>query len=92
MENEKIKKQEELQSRRDFFKKAAKGVLPILSAVVLANTPQLLNASEANDPMGCTRYGCGVCTGACSGSCKGSCETTCSGGCKYYACKGVAKK
>ena len=91
MENEKAKKQEELQSRRDFFKKAAKGVLPILGAVVLANAPQLLHASETNDPMGCTRYGCGVCTNSCSGSCKGSCETTCSGGCKHYACKGVAK-
>lgn len=32
-------KNEELQSRRDFFKKAAKGVLPILGAVVLSGAP-----------------------------------------------------
>ena len=29
------KKNEELQSRRDFFKKAAKGALPILGMVVV---------------------------------------------------------
>ena len=48
------KRNEELQSRRDFFKKAAKGVLPILGAVVLAGVPNLVKAEET--PMGC-RYG-----------------------------------
>lgn len=33
----KNEKNEELQSRREFFKKAAKGALPILGAVVLAS-------------------------------------------------------
>ncbi len=36
-----MKKNEKLQSRREFFKKAAKGALPILGAIVLAN-PLLL--------------------------------------------------
>ncbi len=84
-------KNEELQSRREFFKKAAKGALPILGAVILAGAPQVLNAAEPKDPMGCTKYGCGTCTGSCRGNCKGGCQTTCSGGCKNYACKGVAK-
>ena len=31
-------KKEELQSRRDFFKKASKRVLPIIGAIVFSNT------------------------------------------------------
>lgn len=42
MEN---KKKDELQNRREFFKKAAKGALPILGAIVLANMPGVLNAA-----------------------------------------------
>lgn len=87
---DKTKKNEELQSRREFFKNAAKGALPILGAVMLSNLP--INAVAAEDPMGCSRYGCGVCTNGCTGCCKGSCETICTGGCKNYACKGVCKK
>lgn len=79
---------EELQSRREFFKKAAKAALPVVGAVVMANLPTL-NANA--DPMGCSRYGCGICTNSCTGGCSGGCDTTCSGGCKNYACKGVAK-
>ena len=58
MENK--KKNEELQSRRDFFKKAANSVLPIVGAVVLSGIPQIMKAEET--PMGC-RYGC---SGSCS--------------------------
>ncbi|MDE7377902.1 MAG: Cys-Xaa-Xaa-Xaa repeat radical SAM target protein [Paraprevotella sp.] len=88
---EKKNQNEELQSRREFFKKAAKGALPILGAVVLAGAPAIVNAAEPSEPMGCTRYGCGTCTGSCRSTCSGGCSTTCSGGCKHYACKGVAK-
>lgn len=88
---EKNKKNEELQSRREFFKKAAKGALPILGAIVLANAPAIVKAAEAT-PSGC-HYGCSaVCsTSACQGTCSGSCRFTCSGGCKNYGCKGVNK-
>lgn len=99
--DKKMKKNEELQSRREFFKKAAKGALPILGAILLANAPMITNAADVKAPMGCT----GTCTGACYGSCKGcsttctgtcshgckGCSTTCTGGCKFYACKGVGK-
>lgn len=44
-------KNEELQSRREFFKKAAKGALPILGAILLSGAPQILNATEKS-PMG----------------------------------------
>lgn len=83
---EKKNKNEEIQSRREFFKKAAKGALPILGAVILANAPVIARATDSGAPMGCT----GTCYGRCDGSCKG-CRYTCSGGCKNYACKSVAK-
>ncbi len=60
---EKNEKNEELQNRREFFKKAAKSALPILGAIVLAGAPQILKATEKS-PMGCN-YGC---AGACSHS------------------------
>lgn len=78
--DEKMKKNEELQSRREFFKKAAKGALPILGAVVLANAPVISQATEAD-----RCYAGYACTGGCSGSCKGTCKfgcTGCSGSCK----------
>ena len=79
---------EELQSRREFFKKAAKAALPVIGAVVLANVPAIGNAT----PSGCN-YGCsGVCyTSACQGTCEGGCRFTCAHGCKNYGCKGVNK-
>ena len=79
------KKNEELQSRREFFKNAAKGALPILGLVALANVPGVLNAAT-EAPMGCT----GTCYQGCRNACR-SCETTCYGGCKNYACKSVCK-
>ena len=51
MEN---KKKDELQNRREFFKKAAKGALPILGAIVLANVPGILKAADAHGT-GCVR-------------------------------------
>lgn len=102
MENK--KQNEELQSRRDFFKKAAKSALPILGAVLLANTPTIVKASEA-DSMGCNyscsggcsggcgrvcSYGCSnSCSGSCSGGCKGTCAYSCSGSCSG-SCRGYA--
>ena len=81
----KTKKNEELQSRREFFKKTAKGVLPILGAIALANVPYVMGAKE-NPSMDC-RGGCyytcsGSCSGGCDGGCRWGCETTCKGGCE----------
>ena len=78
-------KNEELQSRREFFKKAAKGALPILGAIVLANAPAIASAAE-EAPMGCN-YSCyGSCSGHCTGSCTG-CGGLCQVGCQS-SCKG----
>ena len=68
---------EELQSRRQFFKSAAKVALPVLGAVVFANLPV---QSQARPVCGeCGRSCTGTCTGTCSGTCKGSCAGSCSG-------------
>lgn len=82
---EKKEKREELQSRREFFKKAAKSALPILGAIVLANAPGIANAAE-DAPMGCN-YGC---TTTCIGSCKGACSS-CSHGCARTCMSGSYK-
>lgn len=65
-------KKEELQSRRDFFKSAAKVALPVIGAAIFSQLPIKTQASE----MGCT----GTCYGRCDGSCRG-CYTTCTGTC-----------
>jgi CXXX repeat radical SAM target protein len=80
----KTNKSEELQSRREFFKKAAKGALPILAAVALAGTPNIIRAAE-NTPMGCQHYCSGGCYHGCYSTCQGHCDKTCDG------CKGTCK-
>ena len=93
---EKNKKNEELQSRREFFKKAAKGALPILGAIVLSNVALVSKAEQSmscND--GCTASCSRVCAGCtaschaanCYHSCHSSCQTTCTGTC-YRTCSG----
>ncbi|MGN1219280.1 MAG: Cys-Xaa-Xaa-Xaa repeat radical SAM target protein [Phocaeicola sp.] len=72
-------KKEELQSRREFFKKAAKGALPILSAIVLANAPIIANATE-EAPMGCSNS----CYRGCASHCSGRCQTTCNVSCQNH--------
>lgn len=87
---EKKNRKEELQSRREFFKKAAKSALPILGAIVLASAPTIVNAAEKT-PMGC-QFGCkSMCTGTCWGSCQTGCKTGCKHGCTKtcgMTCKG----
>ena len=72
------KKNEELQSRREFFKKAAKGALPIIAAVALANAPQLAKAAET---MGCGGSCRAHCTAYCANTCNASCYHGCRSGC-----------
>lgn len=79
-------KNEELQSRRQFFKKAAKGALPILAAIALAGAPAIVKAATET-PMGC-EYSClTMCADNCSGKCEGSCTSACNRGCSAY-CNG----
>ena len=96
--NDTMKKENnELQSRREFFKKAAKGALPILGAVILASSPIISKAVE-NEPMGCYNSCYKSCLGTCKGTCvtrcalqcsgcgsacQNGCAASCNGGCKY---------
>jgi hypothetical protein len=82
---EEKKNNEELQSRREFFKKAAKGTLPILAAVALAGAPNIIRAVEES-PMGCKYSACaGYCLYSCNQTCQHGCLRTCEG------CKGTCK-
>lgn len=83
------KKQEDLQSRREFFKSAAKVALPVIGAVVLSSIPLSSKASTLTGCYGCEGYcdGCeGNCVGSCEGSCRG-CSSSCRGECKG-SCRG----
>ena len=86
----KKEKKEKLQTRREFFKNAAKKTLPILATIAMATTPCMTKASESS-PMGCSgncSFGCGqVCSGDCYGGCKGGCGGACSYSCQN-TCKG----
>lgn len=73
------KKNEELQSHREFFKQAAKAALPVVGAAIMASVP----FAQAN-AMGCN-YACtGNCYGGCDGVCGGNCINTCSNSCSNY--------
>ena len=85
-------KNEEIQSRREFFKKAAKATLPVLGAVVLSNIPfSETKADYVNRFTGECTVCSGSCQRSCSGSCQGNCQGDCQGNCKggcYGTCKG----
>lgn len=73
------KNNEELQSRREFFKKAAKAALPVVGAAVMATIPTFANATKST---GCYTSGCmWDCEGSCQGGCQG-CKDSCYGSCK----------
>ncbi|MBR5653369.1 MAG: Cys-Xaa-Xaa-Xaa repeat radical SAM target protein [Prevotella sp.] len=79
----------ELQSRRDFFKSAAKKALPIVGAIAISQVPLVGNARERKVNMGCDDNcdsgcsdGCYTgCQGSCDGDCYRGCRSTCSGSC-----------
>ena len=86
----KTNKNEELQSRREFFKNAAKVALPVIGAVVLSQLPIKAQASEMGCDYGCSGSCYGACYGACGTACSTSCASTCRGGC-YRGCSSYNK-
>jgi len=92
---EKKEKNEEIQSRREFFKQAAKKALPILGVMALVSLPIVTKASvtkttdcDNSCSSGCTgscATGCSSCSGSCSGTCTGGCGGTCGGTCTSSA-------
>lgn len=87
----------ELQSRREFFKNAAKGALPIVAGVILSGMPEMINASMKTTngcQIGCyggcyhgCETGCQGCEGGCNDKCAASCTKTCKDTC-WGTCKG----
>lgn len=74
-----MKKNNDIISRRKFFKKAASAVLPAIAIAVL---PNVLTSCEIDEPYIDTGgSGCTTCKGTCKGNCTGSCLGRCSGGC-----------
>lgn len=78
-------KNEGLQSRREFFKNAAKGALPILAFTSLGLTI-LSSCKKDGDDIGC-RDCSGSCSTGCTGTCRNSCSGTCDDDCYVDACK-----
>lgn len=71
---------EELQSRREFFKKAAKGALPILAGALLMSNPVVSQAAESS--MSCA---------GCNNRCMNSCFNTCHSSCRAYCTHNTRK-
>ena len=82
-----------LKSRREFFKEAARKALPIIGVVALMSNPVITKAVE-KERSGCY-YSCsGTCQGTCDGSCQWDiCKYSCSGTCKGLctSCSGSCK-
>lgn len=80
-----------LQSRREFFKKAAKATLPVIGSLVMMNIPL-----SATAQYGCN-YSCfGSCYNTCYGTCFNRCLLSCTGSCVngclqtcYQSCNGT---
>lgn len=70
-------KNEEVQSRREFFKSAAKKALPILGVIVLTQLPFVAKSHESQITQDCSVY----CAGGCRDTCRDSCQETCRGNC-----------
>lgn len=77
-------KNEELKSRREFFKKAAQTALPILGAVVLMSTPVVAQAANASSTScaGCNNRCMNTCYTTCHGKCDKHCADNCSSNCR----------
>ena len=86
------KKNDELQSRREFFKQAAKAALPVVGAAIMASVP-FVKSEAATDCSNTCMTGCyftcegckGTCQTECYNGCRNTCHGTCSGGCAKSA-------
>lgn len=84
---------EELQSRREFFKKAAKAALPVVGAVVLSSLPivKMYGSEPCKECTNSCRGTCAECFAGCTSNCGYNCSRTCSQTCAD-ACKRESMK
>lgn len=93
MKENKDNKNKGTQSRREFFKEAAKKALPILGLPFISSTVLFTSCGKESEPSGCG-HSCSIscyldCEGTCSGNCNDSnassgctsCGDSCSSGC-----------
>lgn len=83
----KSKKNEELQSRREFFKRAAKGALPILTLAMFGTVFSASSCEKEKESSGCGKS----CSGGCDDGCTNNCDSLCGGDCWAY-CESKAKR
>ena len=67
-----------LKSRREFFKEAARNALPIIGVVALMSNPVIAKAVDT-EAMSCTNSCYNSCSGSCTDACTGRCREGCSG-------------
>ena len=81
-------KREEIQSRREFFKKAAKAALPVVGAAILSSVPWNLSATgvKATSCSGCNNRCMNTCFNTCYEKCNKHCQDSCNSSC-YTGCK-----
>ena len=75
---------EELQSRREFFKKTAQNVLPFLGVVALSPLLTSCDPFDEDGPRGCGNSCSGSCEGDCAGDCDDNCTADCWNGCDRW--------
>jgi len=88
----------EIQSRRDFFKSAAKKALPIAGLLITSNAI-ISQDTIKSKKTGCEENSCDylcrdTCISTCTGTCDVSCYGTCMGSCHVEctgSCPGVCK-
>lgn len=69
-------KQEELQTRRSFFKSAAQKALPFVALTAFGGLLTSCDTDEPDSPS--APSGCGkTCSGSCDGDCAGDCDDGC---------------
>lgn len=73
-----------IQSRREFFKNAAKSVLPILGCMMLPGSIMAHEFVSEEAPQSCNGSCYGLCTTTCTNGCKGQCKG-CKGSCENGA-------
>ena len=84
---------EEVLSRRGFFKKAAKGALPFIGIFTVSNIITLAQDNAKSEQTGCQESSCfascrGTCSGTCMRTCRGTCVTVCLEDPCGHQCKG----
>ena len=97
MSNKKLN--EELQSRREFFKKAAKAALPVVGAVVMSSLPfAKAEAAKTGCDYNCSGSCYRQCDAHCQDSCYRSCYTSCDNSCHitclqscYHGCSNTCR-